>query len=96
MDGNTLTLQLGGVQVAIIAAPPPEEVAVAVKLVFVPVAQFADPAFTEAKSEEHQVKNVPEISFPRVSVIVAVMEVLLPRAGKTVLPPPLLGARVMD
>ena len=89
-------LQFGGVQAAIIAAPPPEEEAVAGKDEVLPKVQFAVLVLTEPGSEEHQLRKLPPMTFPRVSVTVAVMAVLLPRARVTVFPPRFVGARVMD
>src|ERR1700690_2311054 len=89
-------LQFGGVQAAIIDAPPPDEEAVAEKEVALPRLQFAALVLTEPGSEEHQVRKLPLMTFPRVSVTVAVIAVLLPRARMTVFPPRFVGARVMD
>ena len=89
-------MQFGGVQAAMIAAPPPEEEAVAAEDVALPRLQFALLVLTEPGSEEHQVRKLPLMTFPRVSRTVAVMLVLLPRATETVFPPRFVGARVMD
>jgi hypothetical protein len=59
-----LTLQFGGVQAAIIDAPPPDEEAVAEKEVALPRLQFAVLVLTEAGSEEHQVRKLPLMTFP--------------------------------
>ncbi len=95
-EGNTLMLQFGGVQAAIIAAPPPAEEDVAEDVVL-PRLQFALPVLTEPGLEEHQVRKLPLITLLSVSVTVAVMLALLPRVTDTVFPPPkFVGARVMD
>jgi len=96
MEGNILMLQFGGVHVAIIAASPPDEEAVAGKEVLLPRVQFELLVLTEAGSEEHHVRKLPLITFPSVSTTVAMIFVALPRATETALPPPSVGASVMD
>ena len=82
---------------AIIAAPPPAEEVVAVKVVALPSPQFELPAPTEPGLEEHQVKKLPVITLFCVSVTVAVMFTLLDRATLTTSPAaPFPGARTMD
>src|SRR5450755_1095340 len=89
-------LQLGGVQVAMIEAPPPAVCAVAVMPTLVPVAQFVPPTPIESGLDEHQVKKLPLMGTPRVSVTVAVM-VWEPALGTvTVLLPALSTVRVID
>lgn len=54
-----LILQFGGVQLAVIAAPPPLEDDVAANLVSVPSVQFVLPVLIDPGEEEHQVKKLP-------------------------------------
>ena len=91
-----MILQLGGVQVAMMAAPPPEEEAVAGKLLLVPKAQLVLLVLTEPGDEEHQLRKLPLITLPRVSVTVALIFEVEPLAIETELPPKFAGASVID
>jgi hypothetical protein len=82
-EGSTPMLQFGGVQVAIIAAPPPDAVAVAGKLILLPVPQLVPPTPTDPGAEEHQFKKLPLMTLFRVSVTVATMFVLVLMATET-------------